>query len=126
MIGGSKSTVRKTLTSSVFTTWFGYITSAKDAVNADGSLTDAEKAKMIEHINEEWISVEFLYVWLYYSKTINGLYGVTINVSETQAAFREVLGYDSSTGTYAKDVVLLEKADCTLVEYIESGFTKSV
>ncbi|MBR2646853.1 MAG: DUF4838 domain-containing protein, partial [Clostridia bacterium] len=126
VIGGSKSTVRKTLTSSVFTTWFGYITSAKDAVNADGSLTDAEKAKMIEHINEEWISVEFLYVWLYYSKTINGLYGVTINVSETQAAFREVLGYDSSTGTYAKDVVLLEKADCTLVEYIESGFTKSV
>ena len=126
VIGDSKSTVKKTLTSDVFTTWFGYITSAKNAVNADATLTDAEKTKMIEHINEEWISVEFMYVWLYYSQTFDGLDGVTINVSEAQAAFREVLGYDASTGTYAKDVILLEKAGCTLVEFIESGFTESV
>ena len=81
---------------------------------------------MIEHINEEWISVKFLYVYLYYSKTFDWSDGVTINVSEAQAAFREVRGYDASTGTYAKDVILLEKAGCTLVEFIESGFTASV
>ena len=81
---------------------------------------------MIGHINEEWISVEFLYVWLYYSKTWDSLDGVTFNVSDTQAAFREVLGYDSATGTYAKDVVIYERANCTLVDWIESGFTESV
>ncbi|MBQ7771023.1 MAG: DUF4838 domain-containing protein, partial [Clostridia bacterium] len=125
-IGDSKSTVKKTLTNDVFTTWFGYIDSAKSAVNNDTTLTAAEKTKMIEHINEEWISMEFLYVWLYYSKTWDSLDGVTFNVSDTQAAFREVLGYDSATGTYAKDVVIYERANSTLVDWIESGFTASV
>ena len=121
-----KSDAKKILTESVFNTWFGYINSAKSAVNADTSLTDADKVKMIAHIDEEWISVKFLYVYLYYQDFLDGLDSVTIKVSEAQAAFREVLGYDASTGTYAKDVILLENAGCTLVEFIESGFTASV
>ncbi len=121
-----KSDAKDVLTSSVFNTWFGYIDSAKSAVNADTSLTDAEKAKMIAHINEEWISVKFLYIYLYYSSFLDGLDGVTIVVDTAKAEFREVLGYDSSTGTYAKDVILLEKAGCTLVEWIESDFEESV
>ncbi len=121
-----ESDAKKILTESVLNTWFGYINSAKSAVNADSSLTGDEKAKMIEHINEEWISVKFLYVYLYYQDFFDGLDGVTVDVDTAKAEFRAVLGYDSSTGTYAKDVVLLEKAGCTLVEFIESGFTESV
>ncbi len=121
-----KMDAKKVLTVDVFNTWFGYINSAKSAVNADTNLTDTEKAKMIEHINEEWISVKFLYVYLYYSSTLDGLDGVTVDVGTAKAEFREVLGYDASTGTYAKDVILLEKAESTLVEFIESNFTAKV
>ncbi len=122
----NETSAKKVLTSSVFNTWLGYIDSAKAEVNADTSLTDAEKAKLIDNINEEWISVKFLYIYLYYSSFLDGLDGVTIDVDAAKAEFREVLGYDSSTGTYAKDVVLLEKAGCTLVEFIESNFTANV
>ena len=121
-----KSDAREVLTSSVFSTWFGYIDDAKAAVNADTTLTDAEKAKFIEHINEEWIAVEFLYVYLYYSSVLDGLDGVDVDEDAAQAEFREVLGYDASTGTYAKDVYLLETAGCTLAEWVESGFTADV
>ncbi|MBQ8429546.1 MAG: DUF4838 domain-containing protein, partial [Clostridia bacterium] len=121
-----KSNAKEILTEDVLNTWFGYIDSAKSAVNADANLTDTEKAKMIEHINEEWISVKFLYIYLYYSSIADGLDGVTIDVDAAKEEFRTVLGYDSSTGTYAKDVVLLERAGCTLVEFIESDFTTSV
>ncbi|MBQ7912225.1 MAG: DUF4838 domain-containing protein [Clostridia bacterium] len=121
-----KSSAKDVLTESVLNTWFGYIDSAKSAVNADTSLTDEEKAKLIGHINEEWISVKFLYVYLYYSSLLDGLDGVTVDVDTAKAEFREVLGYDSATGTYAKDVVLREKAGCTLVEWIESDFEADV
>ena len=72
----------------------------------------------IERINEEWIAVEFWYIWLGHESI--GNYG------SAQAAFRKVLGYDSATGTYAKEVILLEHAGCTLTEWVESYFTKSV
>ena len=121
-----KDSMKDILTETIFNEWFGYIDSAKSAVNADANLTDTEKAKMIEHINEEWISVKFLYIYLYYSSFLDGLDGVTVDVDAAKAEFRAVLGYDSSTGTYAKDVVLLENAGCTLVEFIESDFTASV
>ena len=121
-----KSDAKKILTESVFNTWFDYIDRAKAAVNADSNLTDAEKAKMRAHIDEEWISVKFLYIYLYYSDILDGLDGVTIDVDTAKAEFRAVLGYDPSTGTYAKDVVLLENAGCTLVEFIESDFTAAV
>ena len=113
-----KSSAKKILTESVLNTWFGYIDTAKSAVNADETLTTEEKAKLIGHINEEWISVKFLYVYLGYNSILN--------LSSDKAEFREVLGYDASTGTYAKDVVLLEKGDSTLVEWLESNFIASV
>ena len=125
-VGKSESEMKNTLTNSVLQTWFGYINSAKNAINSDGSLTDEQKATYIERINEEWISVEFWYVSLYYSSVLDGLDGVTVDKAAATAAFREVLGYDASTGTYAKDVVLLEKAASTLVQWIESGFTSEI
>ena len=110
----------------VLQTWFGYIDSAKNAVNSDDSLTEEQKAAYLERINEEWISVEFWYVYLYYSSFLDGLDGVTVDTDAATAAFREALGYDAATGTYAKDVVLLEKAGSTLVEWIKSGFTSEI
>jgi hypothetical protein len=107
-------------------TWFGYIDSAKNAINSDGSLTDEQKAAYLERINEEWISVEYWYVSLYYAKYIDGLDGVTVDTAAATAAFREALGYDAATNTYAKDVVLLEKAESTLVAWIKSGFTSDI
>jgi hypothetical protein len=125
-VGVSESVMKKTLTNSVLQTWFGYIDSAKDAINSDGSLTDEQKAAYIERINEEWISVEFWYVSLYYSSILDAFDGVTVDTAAATAAFREALGYDAATGTYAKDVVLLEKAESTLVQWIESGFKSDI
>ena len=125
-VGVSESDMKKTLTNGILQTWFGYIDSAKDAINGDSSLTDEQKAAYIERINEEWISVEFWYVSLYYSSFWDGLGFVTVDPDAATAAFREALGYDAATGTYAKDVVLLEKAKRTLVQWIESGFTLEI
>jgi len=125
-VGVSESDMKKTLTNSVLQTWFGYINSAKNAINSDGSLTDEQKATYIERINEEWISIEFWYVSLYYSSILDGFDGVTVDTAAAKAAFREVLGYNAATGTYAKDVVLLEKGASTLVQWIESGFTSDI
>ena len=125
-----KSSAKKILTESVLNTWFGYIDSAKSAVNADTSLSDEEKEKMIGHINEEWISVKFLYVYLYYS-VLDGLDGVTVDIDAAKAEFKEVLKYeaaydDNGNLYYTNDVVLLEKGGCTLAEWIESDFTADI
>ena len=125
-VGVSESKMKNTLTNSVLQTWFGYIDSAKNAINSDDSLTATQKATYLERINEEWISIEFWYVYLYYSSILDGLDGVTVDTAAATAAFREALGYDAATGTYAKDVVLLEKAEITLVQWIESGFTSEI
>jgi hypothetical protein len=126
-VGVSESKMKNTLTNSVLQTWFGHIDNAKNAINSDGSLADEQKAAYIERINEEWISVEFWYVSLYYSKYFDGLDGVTVDTAAAKAAFREALGYDESTGTYAKDVTLLESmGKRTLVQWIESGFTSDI
>ena len=126
-----KSTAKEILTSSVLNTWFDYIDSAKAAVNADTSLTDGQKAILIDNINEEWISVKFFYVYLYYSRLLDSLDGVTVDVDKAKAEFREVLKYEAAYNDqgelyYTNDVVLLEKAGCTLVEWIESNFTASI
>ncbi|MBR1974340.1 MAG: DUF4838 domain-containing protein [Clostridia bacterium] len=125
-VGVSESAMKNTLTNSVLQTWFGYIDSAKNAINSDSSLTNEQKAVYLERINEEWISVEFWYVSLYYSSFWDGVDGVTVDTDAATAAFRDALGYDESTGTYAKDVVLLEKGKSTLVQWIESGFTSDI
>ncbi|MBQ7373677.1 MAG: DUF4838 domain-containing protein [Clostridia bacterium] len=117
----NKSEDKEFLTEDLFNTWFGYIDSAKSAIANDGTLTDAQKATLTAHVDEEWLSVEFLYVYIYCN-----WYSITFDRDAAKDAFREVLGYDSSTGTYAKDVVLLENAGCTLTEWIESDFTESV
>jgi hypothetical protein len=122
----SKSNMKKTLKNSDLQDWFGYINSAKNAINSDGSLTEEQKATYIERINEEWISVEFWYVYLYYSSILDGMDGVTVDTGAARAAFREVLGYDASTNTYAKDVILREKGPTTLVQWIESGFKADI
>jgi hypothetical protein len=125
-VGLTESQIKKTLKNSDLQTWFGYIDSAKNAINSDGSLTDEQKAAYLERINEEWISVEYLYVSLYYSKYLDGLDGVTVDTAAATTAFRDALGYNAETGTYAKDVVLLEKGKSTLVQWIESGFTSDI
>ena len=122
----SESAVKQKLTKKTLDTWFGYINEAKAAVAAYATSNPALYAKYIERINEEWIAVEYLYVSLYYSKTLDFLDGVTVDVAKEKAAFREVLGYDEATGTYAKDVLPNERAACTIAQWVESDFTKTI
>ncbi|MBQ4099032.1 MAG: DUF4838 domain-containing protein [Clostridia bacterium] len=117
----NKSEDKQYLTQTLFDAWFGYIDSAKSAIANDGTLTDEQKTRLTAHVNEEWISIEFLYVYIYCS-----WYNFTFDTTSAKNAFREVLGYDSTTGTYAKDVVLLESGRSTLTEWIESDFTSSI
>ena len=105
-----------TLTKDLLNTWMGYIDSAKSAINSSG-LDEAQKAAYIDRINEEWLSVKFWQMYLYES---------SYDTAKAQAEFREVLGYDSSTGTYAKNVVIYEKATTTLAAWVESGFDASI
>ena len=105
-----------TLTKDLLDTWMGYIDSAKSAINSSG-LDETQKAAYIDRINEEWLSVKFWQMYLYES---------SYDTATAQAEFRKVLGYDSSTGTYAKNVVIYEKATTTLAAWVESGFTASI
>ena len=43
--------------------------------------------------------------------------------SAYKTQFREVLGYDASTGTYAKDILPLERSDMTIAEWVENNFS---
>ena len=120
----SKTVMRDKLTNSVLQTWFGYIDSAKGVINSDSLLTDTQKAAYLERITEEWIAIEYWYVYLYYQKFLDSLDGVNVDMEQEKAAFREALGYNE--GTYAKDVMLLERADITLVQWIESDFSEDL
>jgi hypothetical protein len=100
------------LSSSNINKWLGYITSAKKAVNADATLTDDEKAAYIGHINEEWIAVKY-WQMRYHGSSIK---------AAAKAEFREVLGYDTTTKTYAKDVTIGERYGYTLAAWVENNF----
>ena len=93
--------------------WLEYINKAKAAVNADSSLNDEQRKVLIAHIDEEWIAVKY---W----QVINP-YNWSVNEDEALAEFRKVLGYDESTKTYAKDVMLGERYTYTLTGWIESN-----
>ena len=101
------------LSSSNINKWLGYITSAKNAVNADTTLTEEQKAVYINHINEEWIAVKY-WQMRYHGSSIK---------DAAKAEFREVLGYDASTGKYAKDVTIGERYGYTLTQWIENNFS---
>ena len=103
-----------------------YIDSAKNVINSDNSLTDEQKAAYLERITEEWIAIEYWYVYLFYSQILDSLDGVKVDVATEKAAFRDALGYDSTTGEYAKDVMLLERADITLAQWVESNFSEDL
>ena len=88
--------------------------------------TDEQKAAYLERITEEWIAIEYWYVYLFYSQILDSLDGVKVDTAAAKAAFREALGYDAATGTYAKDVMLLERADITLAQWVESDFSEDL
>ena len=98
-----------TLTKAVLERWIGYIEDARDAVNGD--------EKLLANINEEWISVKFWQMYLYKS---------SYNITTAQNEFRAVLGYDSSTGKYAKDVKFLESSDTMLSTWIDEKFAADI
>jgi hypothetical protein len=103
------------LSSSNINTWLGYITSAKNAVNADTTLTADQKAAYIDRINEEWIAVKYWQM---------RYHGSSSSLKATaKEEFREVLGYDATTGTYAKDVTIGERHTKTLTWWIENNFS---
>ena len=101
------------MSSSNINKWLGYITSAKNAVNADTTLTDAQRLAYIDHINEEWIAVKY-WQMRYHGSSIK---------AAAKAEFREVLGYDANTGKYAKDVTIGERYKYTLTEWVENNFS---
>jgi hypothetical protein len=109
----AKSTMKSKLTTSVLSTWFSYIDSAKEAVASYATSNPELYAKYIEHINEEWIAVAYWQMYLHYS---------FLAISSYKTQFREVLGYDASTGTYARDVLPFERSDVTIAEWVENNF----
>ena len=111
----TKSTIKSKLTTSVLSTWFGYINSAKEAVASYATSNPELYAKYIEHINEEWIAVAY---WQMYLHT-----NFLTDKSAYKTQFREVLGYDATTKTYAKDVLPLERSDMTIAEWVENNFS---
>ena len=103
------------LSSSNINKWLGYITSAKNAVNADTTLTDEQKAAYIDHINEEWIAVKYWQM---------RYHGSSSSLKATaKEEFREVLGYNATTGKYGKDVTIGERYKYTLTAWIENNFS---
>jgi hypothetical protein len=98
-----------TLTKAVLERWIGYIENARKAVNGD--------EKLLANINEEWLSVKFWQMYLYKS---------SYNITTAQNEFRAVLGYDSSTGKYAKDVKFLESSDTMLSTWIDKKFNADI
>lgn len=111
----AKSTIKSKLTSSELSKWFGYIDSAKEAVASYKTSNPELYAKYIEHINEEWIAVAY---WQMYLHT-----NFLTDKSAYKAQFREVLGYDATTKTYAKDVLPLERSDMTIAQWVENNFS---
>ena len=109
-----KSTIKSKLTTDELSKWFGYIDSAKEAVASYKTSNPELYAKYIEHINEEWIAVAY---WQMY------LHGTIFNRSTYKTQFREVLGYDATTKTYAKDVLPLERSDMTIAQWVENNFS---
>ena len=109
-----KSTIKSKLTTDELSKWFGYIDSAKEAVASYATSNPELYAKYIEHINEEWIAVAY---WQMY------LHGTIFNRSTYKTLFREVLGYDATTKTYAKDVLPLERSDMTIAQWVENNFS---
>ena len=51
------------------------------------------------------------------------LHGTIFNRSTYKTQFREVLGYDATTKTYAKDVLPLERSDMTIAQWVENNFS---
>ena len=110
----AKSTIKSKLTTDELSKWFGYIDSAKEAVASYKTSNPELYAKYIEHINEEWIAVAY---WQMY------LHGTIFNRNTYKTQFREVLGYDATTKTYAKDVLPLERSDMTIAQWVENNFS---
>ena len=110
----TKSTIKSKLTTSELSKWFGYIDSAKEAVASYATSNPELYAKYIEHINEEWIAVAYWQMYLHYS---------FLSISSYKTQFREVLGYDATTKTYAKDVLPLERSDMTIAQWVENNFS---
>ncbi len=118
-VGDRKAEIKDILTKDVIDTWFDHIDTAKSAVASYETSNPELYARYIEHINEEWLSVQFWYVYLGHSKILmNGT---------RKSEFREVLGYDSTTKTYAKDVKLIEYTDESdgAVNYLSQWIEKS-
>ena len=90
------------ITKSEVDTWLGYISSAKSAVQGDSSLSAEQKARCLANIDEEWIAVKY---W-----QISNPFNWSVNKTEALSQFRAVLGYDATTGTYAKDVKIGERS----------------
>jgi hypothetical protein len=103
------------LSSSNINKGLGCITSARNAGNVDTTLADEEKAAYINHMNEEWIPVKLCEL---------RYHGSSSSLKATaKEEFREVLGYDETTGKYAKDVTIGERYGYTLVQWIENNFS---
>ena len=98
-----------TLTKALLERWIRYIEEARAAVNGD--------EKLLANINEEWISVKFWQMYLYKS---------SYNITTAQNEFRAVLGYDASTGKYAKNVKILESSDTMLSTWINDKFATEI
>ena len=83
IINGSEKFMSSTyFTKDTLNTWMGYIDSAKNAVNADTSLTDGEKAAMINRIEVEALSIRYMLVSLYSVTT----YDASVSAWKTHAA----------------------------------------
>ena len=66
---GHKSLFSTKYDSCKMLTWYGYVLSALDAVENDGTLTDEEKLIFRDHINTEGISIRFMLAFTYGDKT---------------------------------------------------------
>ena len=111
----AKNTIKNKLTTSELSKWFGYIDTAKESIATYATSNPELYAKYIERINEEWIAVAYWQMYLHST--------IFTNKTEYKTKFREVLGYDASTGTYAKDVLPLERSDMTIAEWVENNFS---
>ena len=83
VINGSQKLMTKTyFTEDTLNTWMGYINSAKDAVNNDGSLTADEKTAMVNRIEVEALSIRYMLVSLHSVTT----YDASVSAWKTYAA----------------------------------------
>ena len=80
--GSTKLMSTRYFSKDTLTTWMGYINSAKSAVNADSTLSDAEKAEYIERIKVEALSIRYMLVSLHGVTT----YDASVAAWKTHAA----------------------------------------